>query len=151
MAWSTLPFFFHRTYYLRPCCSCCLLVVTQIRGHISGSSPLSLPFYLEKGSFIHPFLRSSARAVIAPVRTMVVNCCRRLFPLCSRTHVSFWRQNAPHLAMISTFEGRYISPICSTLIRNVRPVRTSTLNKKGQYIPGQSGYAPAHRCRVGVI
>ena len=46
-------FFFHPIYYLRPSILS-LLVVTQIRGHIAGSSPplpttvLALHFYPEK-------------------------------------------------------------------------------------------------------
>ena len=69
-----LFFFFHPIYYLRPSIlSLSLLVVTQIRGHIAGSSlPLhatvrALHFYREKMSAL-PSLVDSRRIVLTHAR-----------------------------------------------------------------------------------
>ena len=100
-------FFFHPIYYLRPSVSLSLLVVTQIRGHIAGSSPplpttvRALHFYREKISALSSLV-DSRRIVLTHARRSQQLIFLFYLQIESKSHHGGIRTHGPTLV---AFEG----------------------------------------------
>ena len=103
-------FFSHPIYYLRPSFSLSLLVVTQIRGHIAGCSPLhpttvrALHFYLDHVPALSS-LFDSRRIVLTHARRsqQLILCLFKLFQNLTTAGLHLTDQ---HLGRVLTSFGR---------------------------------------------